>query len=67
MKEELDKYDIEDCQKMVEEYIKDEDPMAAIILTDRLKINECFSHFKKLLKKGGFSINSNMSSSMVKN
>jgi hypothetical protein len=51
---------------MVEEYIKDEDPMAAIILTDRLKINECFSHFKKLLKKGGFSISSNMSSSMVK-
>jgi hypothetical protein len=67
VKEELDKYDIEDCQKMVEEYIKDEDPMAAIILTDRLKIKECFSHFKKLINKGGFSLSSNMSSSMVKN
>lgn len=51
---------------MVEEYIKDEDPMAAIILTDRLKINECFHHFKTMLKKGGFSVN-NMSSSLVKN
>ena len=51
---------------MVEEYIKDEDPTAAIILTDRLKLNECFHYFKSLLKKGGFSVN-NMSSTLVKN
>jgi hypothetical protein len=49
---------------MVEEYIKDEDPSAAIILTDRLKLNECFYHFKNLFNKGNFS--SNMSSSVVK-
>ena len=52
---------------MVEEFIKDEDPTAAIILTDRLKLNECFHYFKDLLKKGGFSINQNLSSSSVKN
>lgn len=49
---------------MVDDYIKDEDPLAAIILTDRLKINECFSHFKILMKKGGFS--TNLSTSMAK-
>ena len=64
VKEELDKYEIEDCHKMVEEYIKDEDPLAAIILTDRLKINECFSYFKELMRKGGFS--ANLSTSMAK-
>ena len=38
-KEELDKYDIEDCHKMVNDYIESEDPSAAIILNDRLKLN----------------------------
>lgn len=60
----MDKYDIEDCHKIVEDYIKDEDPLATIILTDRLKINECFSHLKNLIKKGGFS--ANMSKSLAK-
>jgi len=29
-------------------------------------LNECFSYFKTLLKKGGFSVNNNMSGSFVK-
>ena len=53
MKEELDKYEIEDCHKMVDEYVSTDDPSAAIILNDRLKINECFYYFKTLLQKGG--------------
>ncbi len=61
-KEELDKYDIQDCHKLVEDYVKDQDPAAAIILTDRLKVNECFYYLKTLLRKGGFSP-SNMSNS----
>lgn len=52
---------------MVEEYIKDEDPLAAIILTDRLKINECFSHFKALMRKGGFSSNLSTSNAKLSN
>ena len=38
-KEELDKYDIEDCHKLVNQYIESDDPSAAIILNDRLKLN----------------------------
>ena len=52
-KEELDKYEIEECHKMVDDYIETEDPSAALILSDRLKINECFYYFKNMLKKGG--------------
>ena len=54
-KDELDKYEIEDCHKKVTDYIESNDPSAAIILNDRLKLNECFYFFKTLLKKGGFS------------
>lgn len=38
---------------MVDEYIETDDPSAALILNDRLKINECFYYFKNILKKGG--------------
>jgi hypothetical protein len=41
---------------MVDDYLKDEDPSAAIILTDRLKINECFYYIKSIVKKGGIPI-----------
>ena len=66
----MDKYDIEDCHKMVEDYIKDDDPTAALILTDRLKINECFYYLKTMIKKGGFSQNlssSNMNAKSIVN
>lgn len=38
---------------MVNEYIESDDPSAAIILNDRLKLNECFYYLKTILKKGG--------------
>lgn len=38
---------------MVDDYIQSDDPLAAIILNDRLKLNECFYYFKNLLRKGG--------------
>lgn len=38
---------------MVNEYIESEDPLAALVLNDRLKLNECFYYFKNMLKKGG--------------
>ena len=52
-KEELDKYDIEDCHKLVNQYIESDDPSATIILNDRLKLNECFYFLKNIIKKGG--------------
>ena len=42
--------DIEECNNRVEEFIKDKDPSATLILTDRLKINQCFYHFKSMYK-----------------
>ena len=53
--EELDKYEIEECHKKVEDYISSNDPGDSIILADRLKINECFYHFRNLYRKGGFN------------
>ena len=38
-KDELDKYDIEDCHKAVDDYLHTDDPAASLILSDRLKIN----------------------------
>lgn len=32
--------DIDECNRMVEQYIKNTDPSATIVLTDRLKINQ---------------------------
>jgi hypothetical protein len=52
-KDELDKYDIEECHKQVDQYIETEDPSAALVLSDRLKINECFYYLKTMLKSGG--------------
>lgn len=37
----------------VEKYISSEDPQEALIMDDRLKINECFYYFKTLVKRGG--------------
>ena len=42
--------DIDECNLRVENFIKDPDPSASLILSDRLRINQCFYHFKFLLK-----------------
>jgi kinesin family protein 6/9 len=47
-KDNLDSADIEECKKIVEDYVKTKDPSVHIVLSDRLKINECFYHFKHL-------------------
>ena len=51
-KEELDKYEIEDCHKAVDDYLESDDPSATLIFSDRLKINECFYYMKNIAKKG---------------
>lgn len=57
LKEKLESYEISECKQKVDDFLKNEDPSSNIILIDRLKINECFYHFKylynDLLKKQG--------------
>lgn len=38
----------EECRRMVEEYAENRDPSVKLILSDMLKINECFLQFKRL-------------------
>jgi hypothetical protein len=56
-KENLDGDDVDKCNKMVEDFVRNTDPSANIILSDRLMINQCFYHFKHIFKdaqkKGG--------------
>jgi kinesin family member 6/9 len=47
-KKSLDPEEVEECQKLVEEFINNPDPGAKIILKDMIKINECFYHFKHI-------------------
>ena len=58
----LEAEDIDKCQKIVEEFIANKDPSATIVLADKLKINQCFYHFKHiyldLQKRGGGKIQS---------
>jgi kinesin family protein 6/9 len=44
----LDSTEVEECKQIVENYVKTNDPSAKIVLTDMIKINECFYHFKHL-------------------
>ena len=48
VKDKLEVYEIDELKQKVDNFIKNEDPSANIILTDRLKINECFYYFKTL-------------------
>lgn len=41
---------IDECNQQVEKYIKNTDPSATLVLTDRLRINQSFYHFKTLYK-----------------
>ena len=47
-KDHLTPEESEECSKMVEEYINNRDPSAKLVLSDILRINECFYHFKKM-------------------
>lgn len=53
-KEDIDDHllpeDVDECNQKVEAFIKNPDPSASLILTDRLRINQCFYHFKFLYK-----------------
>ena len=42
----------EECRQMVEGFVQNRDPAARLILSDMLRINECFFHFKKLYLSG---------------
>ena len=55
-KDHLEPEDIDECRKLVDEFITNRDPSATIALADKLKINQCFYHFKHIyldLKKRG--------------
>lgn len=49
--------EISSCNDAVESFIKSTDPTESIIMNSRLKLNQCFYHFKSLyknaLRKGG--------------
>jgi len=51
VKDELDKYEIEECRDKVKQYLDTDDPSVKIILNDRLKIQECFYYFKTLCRE----------------
>jgi kinesin family protein 6/9 len=47
-REHLEADEVEDCRRLVEEYLENKDPGAKLILSDMLKITECLSQFKRL-------------------
>lgn len=49
-KEMLTSEDIERCNVMVNNFIKSDDASTAMVLPDRLMINQCFYHFRTLYK-----------------
>lgn len=50
MKEILSSEDIDRCNAMVNNFIKSDDPDQAMVLPDRLMINQCFYYFRNLYK-----------------
>ena len=50
-KEMLTSEDIERCNLMVNNFIKSDDASTAMVLPDRLMINQCFYHFRTLYKQ----------------
>ena len=50
-KEMLTSEDIERCNVMVNNFIKSDDASTAMVLPDRLMINQCFYHFRTLYKQ----------------
>lgn len=51
VKDSLERYEVEECQDKVKEYMDSDDPSKKIILKDQLRIQECFYYFKTLLKE----------------
>lgn len=56
-KDHLSPEESEDCRRMVEEFVKARDPSVRLVLSDMLKINECFLNMKKIItsQSGGTS------------
>lgn len=52
-KEFLDQYDIEDCHKKVDGFIKSTNSSEVLVFNDRLMIQECFQYFRSLVRNGG--------------
>ena len=60
-KDHLTGEDVDRCNKMVEDFIRTDDPSQTLVLPDRLLINQCFYHFRSMYKqieknKGGKAI-----------
>ena len=47
-KDHLDPEDLEECKNMVAEFLDARDPSVRLVLSDMLKINECFMQFKRM-------------------
>lgn len=47
--------EIEECKALVEEFANNRDPSAKLLLSDMLKINECFYHFKRIYNQVRYS------------
>lgn len=50
IKDNLEANEIDECHKMVEEFLNSKVPGQQIVLTDRLRMNECFYHLRHLYK-----------------
>lgn len=55
-KDHLTPEECEDLHRMVEEFVSARDPSVRLILSDMLKINECFFHMKKMIIAGKGSV-----------
>ena len=51
-REHLTPEESEDCRRMAEEFANARDPSVKLVLSDMLKINECFFHLKKMIISG---------------
>jgi kinesin family protein 6/9 len=50
VRDHLDEQDMIECKDAVEKFIISKDPAQTIIMNDRLKIKECFFHFRHLYR-----------------
>lgn len=44
----LEPEDVEECRRLVAEFVEARDPTVRLVLSDMLKINECFMQFKRM-------------------
>lgn len=50
VKDHLTPEEVNECNQEVERFIKSGDPSDTIVMNDRLKLSQCFYHFKTLYK-----------------